>query len=104
MTATGAVTVTEAPGFGLLLPHLTFTRSPSKSRPEAQASAARSADARSTKFTNAHRLFATCTTLRICDGLTEERLWATRVRMEVSDAVGGKEERNIEVYKTVILS
>jgi len=48
-----------AEGFGLDRPHFTETVVPSISTPEAHASAARSADCRSTKFTNAQRFFAT---------------------------------------------
>ena len=48
------------PGFGLDRPHCTLTRSPSISRPEAQASAANSAEARSVKLTKAHLFVQTC--------------------------------------------
>ena len=82
----------------LLRPHLTFTRSPSKSRPAAHACAASSADARSVKFTNAHRDFATCTTDFILEGSREGRDVATRVRIVSSVADVGREERKSDVF------
>ena len=82
----------------LLRPHFTFTRSPSKSRPAAHACAASSADARSVKFTNAHRDFATCTTDLILEGSREGRDVATRVRIVSSVAVVGREERKRDIW------
>ncbi|SRR5216684_5340516 len=101
----------------LLRPQRTLRRSPSMSSPFAHASAARSAEVRSLKLTNAHLKhkenfhklrthdaqgvnyldFATWTTERKEVGSTPGNDLMTRVRMVCSVADAGKEERNRDI-------
>lgn len=115
-----ATVVAEAAGGGgaeefLLRPQRTPRSSPSMSSPFAHASAARSADTRSLKFTNAHLTqnvklrtrdahdvnhldFATCTIERKDACSTPGNDLTTRVRMVSSVAEAGKEERNSDIW------
>jgi len=81
----------------LLRPQRTPRRSPSMSSPFAHASAARSADVRSLKLTNAHLDFATWTIERKDVGSTPGNDLMTCVRTVCSVADAGKEERNNDI-------
>lgn len=100
----------------LPLPHLTPTLWPSMSIPFAQASAARSAESRSLKLTNAHLYFsefpgilnflalanthfdfATCTTDLSLSGFMEGSDLMTVVRNDCSVASAGKDDRNSDI-------
>jgi hypothetical protein len=100
----------------LLRPHFTLARRPSTSRPRAHTSAARSADVRSLKLTNAHlllldsmdsphvlhkeesyRVLATWTIERMFDGSIVGNDWMTMVRNESSVVEGGNKVINNEV-------
>lgn len=98
-------------------PHLTPTLSPSMSMPFAQASAARSAESRSLKFTNAHlkrcqlpglresfRAYldlATCTTDLSLSGFMDGSDLITVVRNDCSVASAGSDDKNRDIWSPI---